>query len=72
MSLLREIAAELCSMFMADGWLALGTLIVVAVTALLVGTWPAHPLAAGVVLLVGCLVILVTAADREAKRGAAE
>lgn len=72
MSLAREILTELFSMFMADGWLAFGALIVVAITAAMVRTLPTHPLAAGIVLIVGCLAILVTAADREAKRRAPE
>jgi len=70
MSLIREIVAELSSMFAADGRLALGALIVIAIAAILVSALPTHPLAAGVVLLVGCLAILVAAADREAKRRA--
>jgi len=70
MSLIREIVAELFSMFVADGRLALGALIVIAIAAILVSALPTHPLAAGVVLLVGCLAILVAAADREAKRRA--
>ena len=72
MSLIREIVAELFSMFAADGRLALGALIVIviAIAAILVSALPTHPLAAGVVLLVGCLAILVAAADREAKRRA--
>jgi len=72
MSLIREIVTELFGMFMADGWLAFGALIVVGIAALLVSTLPTYPLAAGVVLLVGCLAILVTAADREAKRRSTE
>jgi hypothetical protein len=72
MSLIREIVAELFSMFAADGRLALGALIVIAIAAILVSALPTHPLAAGVVLLVGCLAILVAAADREAKRRASK
>jgi hypothetical protein len=71
MSLLREVAKELLGMFLADARLATATLVLVAVVAGLVIAMKVEPLLGGSVLFLGCLVILVEAAIREARRGRA-
>jgi len=49
---------ELVGLFVDDGWLALAIIGVVAVTALVAALAPHGPVAAGIVLLVGCLGVL--------------
>jgi len=68
MTLLRDIAAELLGMFLADARLTIGILILVALVAALAESHTVAPLLAGGALLVGCLTILVLAAWREARR----
>jgi hypothetical protein len=59
MTLLKEIAAELAAMFVGDARLALCVLAMVGGAAALVRIVPGAPLAAGAVLLFGCLLILI-------------
>jgi Flp pilus assembly protein TadB len=68
MTLLREIAGELIGMFMADARLTLAILALVALVAGLILALGVDPLLAGGALLVGCHLILVEAALREARR----
>ena len=67
MSILMEVARELLGMFLADARLTVATLALVALAAGLIALQVA-PLAAGALLLLGCLAILVEAAAREARR----
>ena len=59
MNILREVAGALLKMFVGDGWLTVGILMVVALTALLMGSDVMPPLFGGAVLLIGCVVVLV-------------
>ena len=59
MTLLKEIATELAAMFVGDARLALCVLAMVGSAAALVQILPSAPLAAGAVLLFGCLLILI-------------
>jgi hypothetical protein len=58
MNTLIEALRELAGLFVEDGSLALAILAVVAV-AMILSVFAAAPVAAGVVLLVGCLGVLV-------------
>jgi hypothetical protein len=58
MKTLMRIFTELAGLFVDDGWLALSIIGVVAVTALVAVFAPHGPVAAGIVLLVGCLGVL--------------
>jgi hypothetical protein len=66
--LLREIGSELLGMFMADARLSGAILALVAIVAGLILALGVNPLLAGGALLVGCHLILVEAALREARR----
>jgi hypothetical protein len=68
MILLREIAGELIGMFLADARLTTAILALVAIVAGLSVAPGLNPLIAGGALLVGCHLILVEAAVREARR----
>lgn len=65
MSLVRDIAAELISMFIADARLSVSLLFLVLIVWVLAATLP--PLLAGSVLVLGCLAVLVAAVAHEAK-----
>ncbi len=58
MKALMKAFIALVGLFVDDGWLALAIIGVVAVTALVAALAPHGPVAAGVVLLVGCLGVL--------------
>jgi len=68
MNTIGEVLKELVGMFLADARLTLATLFLVAVVAALVGVWRVGPLVCGGLLVLGCLVILVEAVSREARR----
>jgi len=68
MTLLRDVAAELVGMFLADARLSAAILALVLLAAGLVRALGAAPLVAGGLLLGGSLAILVEAAVREARR----
>ena len=53
-----KVLIELVGLFVDDGWLALAIIGVVAVTALIAALAPHGPVAAGIVLLAGCLGVL--------------
>jgi hypothetical protein len=55
MKVLMKVFIELVGLFVDDGWLALAIIGVVAVTALIAALAPHGRVAAGIVLLVGCL-----------------
>jgi hypothetical protein len=58
MSALINVGRELARLFVDDGWLALAILGVVAVASIVSALVP-NSLAAGAVLLLGCLGVLV-------------
>ena len=68
MPLVREIAAGLIGMFLADARLTLAVLALVALVAALILALGINPLIGGGTLLAGCHLILVEAAVREARR----
>lgn len=70
MNIIRDVAKELLSMFMADAHLALSLLGLVVFIAFLIKVAGIAPLLAGGGLLAGCLIILVSAVRREAKKRA--
>ena len=67
MTLLRDIASELIGMFLADARLTTAISALVLIVAGLTRSLGVEPLIAGGTLLIGCLVILVEAAFREAR-----
>lgn len=72
MTLLRDLAAELLSMFLTDARLSAAILALVAVLGVLIdGLAVLPPLAGGIALLFGCLGILalVTALETRRRRG---
>jgi hypothetical protein len=64
MNLLRASFREVVGLFIDDEFLAVTVLIVVAVAAVLMKLHVVAPLAAGGVLLVGCLGVLLTSVWR--------
>jgi len=64
MTMLKEIGAELVAMFLGDARLSLTVLCVVACAAALIRFADVDPLAAGGLLLVGCLVVLIESVRR--------
>jgi hypothetical protein len=70
MTLLADVAKELLGMFLADLRLSGAILALVATVAGLLVIAGAEPLIGGAALLLGCHVILVEAALREARRRA--
>jgi hypothetical protein len=64
MTLLKDFTAELVGMFVGDVPLTLALLGLVAIAAALIHLVGVEPLAAGALLLVGCLVLLVSAVQR--------
>ena len=69
MRTLTLIARELLGMFVGDNKLALYVLAVVAVAALSALALPPGELAAGALLLLGCLAVLVESVLRAARKG---
>ena len=67
MSALIGIFRQLAGLFVEDGWLALATLSIVALAALLAVLMPRLSLAAGAVLLFGCLGVLLANVIRAAQ-----
>ena len=59
MKTLINIFRELTGLFIDDGLFALAIGVVVVLTAIVAAIAPAVPIAAGVVLLVGCLGVLL-------------
>jgi hypothetical protein len=68
MSILKEVAAELLSMFVADARQTVATLLLVAAVAALILALQADPLLGGAILFLGCIVIVIEAAVRETRR----
>lgn len=69
MSALMSLLRQLAGLFVDDGWLAFAILCIVALAAVLALLMPRLSLAAGAVLLFGCLGVLlvnvISAAQRE-------
>ena len=59
---------ELAGLFVDDGWLALAILAVIALAAIFSTLMPDVPLAAGAILLFGCLGVLLANVTKAAKR----
>ena len=70
MNIIRDVAEELLSMFMADVTLALSIFGLVLLIALLIKVAGIAPLLAGAALLAGSLINLVSAVCREANKKA--
>jgi len=68
MSILKDVAAELFSMFVSDARLTAAILAVVLVTAALIDLAEAPSVVGGAFLLAGCIAILVLSVRREARR----
>jgi hypothetical protein len=68
MSLLREIVAELIGMFLGDLRLSIGVALVVVASVVVARAGVGGTMAAGAVLLVGCLGVLVLAVILAARR----
>jgi len=68
MKTLINIFRELVGLFIDDGSLALAISVVVVFAALAAAIAPAVPIAAGIVLVVGCLGALVGTVTRAGKR----
>jgi len=67
MKIIAAVWRELIGLFVDDGWLALAVVAIVAVAALL-SLLPGAALAAGGVLLFGCLAALILNVVRAASR----
>ena len=70
MEVLKDVLAELFSMFVTDARLTLSTLALVLVVAGLTVGLGLQPLIGGLVLLVGCIGIVVEATIRETQKRA--
>lgn len=68
MIILRDVLAELFGMFVGDARLTAAVLVIVAVAAALIDLGDVPPLIGGGVLLVGCLIVLIGAVVRAARR----
>ena len=68
MKMLIGIFRELAGLFIDDGLLALAICVVVVLAAIVAAIAPAVPIAAGIVLLAGCLGALVGNVMRAGKR----
>ena len=68
MTALAAILRDIVGLFVDDGALALAILLVVAVSALVAALAPAMPLAAGAILLLGCLGVLLFNVSRAGRR----
>jgi hypothetical protein len=60
MKMLTSIFRELTGLFIDDGMLALAICLVVVLAAIVAAIAPGVPIAAGVLLLVGCLGVLLS------------
>jgi hypothetical protein len=68
MRALRAVFRELLGLFVDDGALALAILAVVILAAISAALIPDAPLAAGAILLLGCLGVLSASVARAARR----
>jgi hypothetical protein len=70
MTMLKELAAEMIGMFVAEKRLPIAVLSIVAVAGSLVDLAGLNPLVGGAVLLFGCLILLIESVCRAARLGA--
>ena len=70
MTVLKEVAAELIGMFVAEKRLTLAVLGVVTVAGCLVNFTDLDPLVGGTVVLLGCVILLIENVWRSARAGA--
>jgi hypothetical protein len=68
MTALASLLRELAGLFVDDGALALAIIAVVIVAAILATLMPDIPLAAGAILLFGCLGVLLSNTIRAGRR----
>jgi len=68
MTLLRDVVSELFGMFVTDARLSVAILVLVAAVAGLIAKFDLDPLVGGAILFLGCHLILIEAAVREARR----
>lgn len=68
MTILKDVLAELFSMFVGDARLSAAILAVVALAALAIDAGGAPPLLGGVLLLIGCLGVMIAAVLRTARQ----
>ena len=59
MNALATAVRELIGLFVDDGWLALGIVTVIVLAGMSATVMPSVPLAAGAILLFGCLGVLL-------------
>ena len=67
MTVLKEIIAELITMFVAERRLTIAVLGVVTVAGYLANFTDLDPLVAGTMMLLGCLILLIESVWRSAK-----
>ncbi len=67
MEIIRDVLAELLSMFVTDARLTIVTLLLIVVVAGLVSVLHVAAIVAGLVLLLGCCAIIIEATFREMK-----
>ena len=68
MILLGSVLREIAGLFVDDGALALAIIAIVALAGIVVTLMPDVPLAAGAILLFGCLGVLFSNAVRAGRR----
>lgn len=68
MNILKDVLSELFSMFVSDARLSVAIVVMVAIAALLIDGTALPPLAGGIALLAGCILVLVVSVRREARR----
>jgi hypothetical protein len=69
MTVLKEIAAELTGMFVAEKRLTIAVLTVVTMAGCLVDFTELDPLVGGTVVVFGCLILLIESVCRSARAG---
>jgi hypothetical protein len=68
MTMLGSVLREIAGLFVDDGALALAIIAIVAIAAVAATLMPDVPLAAGAILLFGCLGVLFSNAVRAGRR----
>lgn len=66
MNILREVIGDLFKMFVADARMSMAIVILVALVALLIDAAHLPPLAGGLFLLAGCIIVLLVSVRRAA------
>jgi hypothetical protein len=70
MTVLKEVVAELMSMFVGERRLTIAVLVVVTVAGCLANFTDLDPLVGGTMMLLGCLILLIESVWRSAKASA--